>query len=80
MFKASVIVLMTLGMWSGQAFANDDVGPRWGWGQGTPPRSANNRATDRSSEFRRCPRGGRPLQTLRRKVGEGEGFSMRAAV
>lgn len=34
MFKVSMVVLMTLGMWSGQVLADDDVGPRWGWGQG----------------------------------------------
>lgn len=34
MFKVTMIVLMTLGMWTGQGLADDDVGPRWGWGQG----------------------------------------------
>lgn len=37
MYKASMIVVMTLGMLSGQALADDDFGPRWGWRQGPGP-------------------------------------------
>lgn len=36
MHKASIIVVMILGMVSGQALA-DDFGPRWGWRQGSGP-------------------------------------------
>lgn len=37
MYKTSMIVVMTLGMWSGQTFADDDFGARWGWRQGPGP-------------------------------------------
>lgn len=37
MLKASMIVLMTVGIWSGQALADDGFGPRWGWQQAPGP-------------------------------------------